>query len=251
VVERQVSAKNLYGESLAGVEDRPEVALGQYPAAVFVHGFSGDKDEGGMFVSFAEALTAHGLLVYRFDLSGCGESQGRYADTTLTKLAEDVRAALDFVKRQPIVDAARLGLLGFSLGATTALALRPRDVRCLMLLGAVAHPYEVLQVLFDEGFRPSGTSSRLTSRGQRVEVGPQFWQDFQRYDIPAEMKKLHVPTLFLHGERDDTVPLTEAQALFAVAANPKELVVIPGDRHKLTNPLAAERLLEWCERYLR
>src|SRR3989338_7509397 len=128
--EQRISTKNLVGETLIGIESRPDNDQIQYPAVVLVHGFYGDRDEHGMFVSFAEKLTEHGFLVYRFDLSGCGESEGEYSKTTLTKLAEDVRAILDFIKKRPAVDRRRLGLVGFSLGTSTILALRPRDVKC-------------------------------------------------------------------------------------------------------------------------
>lgn len=250
MIEQKISIKNLDGETLVGLEDRPDTGRMQYPAVVLVHGFYGDKDEE-MFIRFAKGLTTHGFMVYRFDLSGCGESEGDYAKTTITKLAEDVLSILDFVRSESQVDKMRIGMVGFSLGTTTILALRPKDVRCLVFIGALARPYEVLQLLFGEGFHPSAISSRVTSGGERVHVEPQFWSDFQRYDMTKQMNKLKVPVLFLHGELDDKVPLRESKLLFAAAAEPKEFVVVPGDKHELENSMVEEKLVSWCEQYLK
>jgi len=222
----------------------------QYPTVVFVHGFWGDRSEHGMFTNFATALTAHGFLVYSFDLSGCGESRGDYEQTSLTKLAQDLRAVIGFVRGQSIVDQSRFGLLGFSLGTTTILALHPRNVRAVVLAGAVAHPYETLRELFGEGFDPEGISTRFTSLGHRASIGPQFWQDLRRYDTVEDMRMLHVPTLLLHGAEDDIVPIKESRALFEVAAEPKKLTIIPGDHHPLFNPLAVTAVVEWFEKFL-
>ena len=249
--DEEVSLKNLAGEKLVGLEHSPDIQSSNCPAVLLVHGFYGDMDEWGMFKTFARLLTNKGFLVYRFDLSGCGRSEGDYSKTTLTKLAEDVRSILDFIKKRPAVDRRRLGLVGFSLGTSTILALRPRDVKCLVFIGSVAHPYELLQLLFGEGFHPGGVSSRVTSKGQRVEMGPAFWADFQRHNLPRQMSKLKAPILFLHGEKDNVVPLREAEILLDAAAEPKELVLTPEDGHNLTNSLAGEQLTSWFEKYLK
>lgn len=251
MIKKEINIKNLYNETLYGFEDAPEQEQPNYPAIIFAHGFYGNRDERGMFARFADALCAKGFLAYRFDFSGCGQSEGDYSKTTLTKLAEDIHVILNFVRTRSIVNSNKIGLVGFSLGATAVLALRPSDVQCFALIGSVAHPYELLQVLFGEGFHPAAVSSRVTSGGERVVVEPQFWADFQRYDIVKQMSKLKVPTLFLHGELDDVVPLRESQVLFEAARGPKELVIVPEDRHALTNSLAAIKLTEWFERYLK
>ena len=142
MVEKKIIAVNLSGEKLIGIETRPAVEQPQYPAVCLVHGFYGNKDEWGMFTIMAAELAERGIAAYRFDLSGCGESEGNYTDTNLTKLAEDVEAILEFVQSQSIVDRARIGLIGFSLGTTAILALRPSSIRCLVMIGSVAHPYE-------------------------------------------------------------------------------------------------------------
>ncbi|OGL58883.1 hypothetical protein A3H10_02495 [Candidatus Uhrbacteria bacterium RIFCSPLOWO2_12_FULL_46_10] len=251
MVEQKVSVVNSSGEKLIGLETKPSVEQPQYPAVIMVHGFYGNKDECGIFTTIVSALAEQGIVGYRFDLSGCGESEGSYAETTLTKLAEDVESILEFVESQPSVDRVRIGLIGFSLGTTAILALRPRNIRCLVMIGSVAHPYEILQVLFDEGFHPQGVSSRLTSSGKRVEVGPQFWQDFQRYNLIWQMRSLRVPTLFIHGEKDEIVPRTEVDALFNAAAEPKELVIVPGDKHVITDLASITKAIAWLEQYLK
>ncbi len=47
------------------------------------------------------------------------------------------------------------------------------------------------------------------------------------------------PTLLMQGDRDPTITMDEARAIFAPLAGPKTLAVFPGARHELY--LAADR----------
>src|SRR3990167_7129130 len=111
---KKVQTENNAGETLVGLENKPEEDRNKYPTVILVHGFGATKEEDGMFDDIAENLADNGILVYRFDFSGRGESEGDYANTSLTKQRDDLKSILDFVKSQPKVDSSRIGILGQS-----------------------------------------------------------------------------------------------------------------------------------------
>ena len=90
-------------------------------------------------VETARALPARDVAVLRFDLSGCGDSQGAFRDARLEHWRHDIRAAWEELGRR--THPAPRGLLGLRLGA--ALASRAcadlPDVAALCLWQPVVH----------------------------------------------------------------------------------------------------------------
>jgi len=254
--ENKVETFNEFHEKLVGLENLPEEILNKYPTMILVHGFGGDKREVGMFDDVAKSLTENNFLVYRFDFSGSGESEGDYSKTSLTKLVGDLRSIIDFVKKQPKVDVDRLALVGMSFGTSAAVALNAPEIKSYVLLGSVANPYEVLKNLFQEyTFNPEGESFRISSEGEHVEMGPQFWKDFSNYDLLKGISEIYKPICIIHGEKDTAAPLGEAKIFYKNANEPKKLVVIKNSDHGFyeldeRNEMIKE-LINWFEKYLK
>ena len=115
------------------------------PLIVLLHGFVGSKvGEHRLFVKAARHFTEKGYGVFRFDFSGCGESDGDYADVTVTKQLSEVQAVLNYVSVLPEVDANNIILIGHSLGGAVAslTAAKDRRIRKLILWSPVGKPYE-------------------------------------------------------------------------------------------------------------
>ncbi|MCR4324418.1 MAG: alpha/beta hydrolase [Candidatus Curtissbacteria bacterium] len=229
---RKIQTNNNLGDTLVGLETQPDEGRNKYPSVVLVHGFGATKEEGGMFDDITDSLAKSGILVSRFDFSGRGESEGNYSDTSLSKQRDDLESILDFVKSQPLVDTARIGVLGQSFGTPTTITLHP-DIKSLVLMGSFGHVKEIMKNLFGDGYNPSGISTRVKTDGETVKLNPVFWSDFENHDILASMKLIKYPVLFIHGSEDDIVPVSEMEALFNVANEPKEKVVIEGGDHGL------------------
>jgi fermentation-respiration switch protein FrsA (DUF1100 family) len=47
----------------------------------------------------------------------------------------------------------------------------------------------------------------------------------------AFIQKVHAPLLIVHGDADTIIPVAQGRKLFAMANEPKELVIIPGEGH--------------------
>ena len=124
------------------------------PLIVFVHGFMGNKvGEHRLFVKAARYFTDRGYAVFRFDFSGCGESDGDYADVTITKQLSEVQAVLNVVSKLPQVDPNNIILIGHSLGGAVASLTAAKDhrIRQLILSSPVGKPYEdIAEILGDQ-----------------------------------------------------------------------------------------------------
>lgn len=112
------------GTTLAGTLTRPG-GTAKAPAVVLIAG-SGpntrDEPVSGHkpFLLLADRLTRAGIAVLRYDKRGVGASGGKYGQATETEFIADAAAAAAWLRAQPGIDGARVGLIGHSEGAEIA-----------------------------------------------------------------------------------------------------------------------------------
>lgn len=103
----------------------PAIAAGEYPLVLLSHGSGGSADTLGWLTS---GLVAQGAIVLSVNHPGStsGDSSPRRS-TDLEARANDLSAALDMILADPtfapFVDQSAIGVVGFSLGGTTALGM--------------------------------------------------------------------------------------------------------------------------------
>jgi uncharacterized protein len=109
-------------------------------AVLVVHGGGGDRAGA---VAHAEMLARHGYGVLVYDARGRGESEGS-PNGFGWDWRKDVEGALALLKRQPDVDAHRIGALGLSTGADVLIEVAPddRDLAAIVADGAAAESFE-------------------------------------------------------------------------------------------------------------
>ena len=126
------------GLTLAGTLTLPEKG-DHYPVVVLISG-SGpqNRDEEMLghkpFLVLADYLTRQGIGVLRFDDRGVGQSTGNFETATTLDFADDVEAAVRFLKNDRNVR--NIGLIGHSEGGMVAplVASRSGDVSFIVLL---------------------------------------------------------------------------------------------------------------------
>lgn len=135
---------------LAGTLTIPKTK-GPHPTVVLISG-SGpqDRDESLMghrpFLVLADHLTRNGIAVLRFDDRGTAKSQGDFSTALTTDFADDVLAAVEFLKTRDEVDSKQIGLVGHSEGGLIApiVAADSEDIAFLVLLAGVGVPMDEL-----------------------------------------------------------------------------------------------------------
>lgn len=206
---------------------------GPFPALVLVHGPGpNDRDESifgnKVFADLAEGLASRGVAVLRYD-----KRTKVYADrmsemnyTVQQETVEDAIRAAELLGRQPEVNAARVYMLGHSLGGylLPRIATRYGKLAGLVFLAANARPVEIMALEENEyvaslnGHPSPDAEKRLADlRAEVLKVrdlkpgakGPPvimglplaYLLDLKSYD-PLSVKDLKAPMLFLQGGRD-------------------------------------------------
>lgn len=98
------------------------------PTTILLHGLPGIEKH----LDIAYALRDLGWNCLYFHFRGCWGSHGAY---DLAGLADDTRAAVDWVAEQPSVDTERIVLIGASTGSHPALVLGAADARVRAIVG--------------------------------------------------------------------------------------------------------------------
>jgi len=91
------------GLSLAGILRIPDGATGPGPAFLVLHGFGSNKN-GGVSKAVAELLDRFGYVTLRFDMRGCGDSQGERGRVICLEQVADTRNARAWLATRPEVD---------------------------------------------------------------------------------------------------------------------------------------------------
>lgn len=255
--ESFVEISNRRGKTLRGMIHRPGGLRRRRraPGVVFLHGFTGDRMESHwIFIKCARALARAGIASLRFDFYGSGESQGEFRQATLPGEIADAEDAVEFFRKQRGIDRQRVGLCGLSLGGCVAASIAQRvRAGAAVLWSAVAHP-ALLQSIGESTLKPVEGSAGCVEYDAR-EVSLRFLGNAKRFKPVNLLAAFGGPTLIIHGEKDETVPLSHAHDLFAASpATHKQLVIVPGADHTFAS-LAWERdvirrTVEWFRRHM-
>lgn len=182
------------GHTLAGTLSMP--TDGQHlTAAILITGSGGqDRDESILghkpFAVIADYLTQNGIAVLRLDDRGIGKSTGDFFSATSVDFANDISAAVDFLKGRPEIDPTKIGLIGHSEGGVVGpmVAAQRNDVAYVVMLAGLGTTGA--QVLIEQG--------QLISKAEGIsDDGLKFYADYQAHifdlireeDDVAKLKK--------------------------------------------------------------
>jgi dienelactone hydrolase len=196
---------------------------GPFPAIVMVHDCSGvGRRSSGAPRRWAAKLVPQGYVVILPDsFSPRGFPDGVCTDNKAQAAgpfvrAGDARAALAWLRTQPYVDGAHIGLMGGSHGGSTTLAT-------MFERGSGKDPGFAAAIALYPGCGVSYGSWRVTRHG-----GPGGPLSF------AGAYKPTAPLLILIGEKDDWTPAAPCQSLAAAAqqaGDPVSIKVYPDALH--------------------
>jgi uncharacterized protein len=88
-------------------------------AFLVLHGFGSSSESVGVMQP-TRVLSEFGYVTLRFDMRGCGKSEGEFGRVICLEQVEDLGNALDFLARHPAVDPDRIGVIGSSFGGAVA-----------------------------------------------------------------------------------------------------------------------------------
>ena len=207
---------------------------GAGPVLVFLPGYMSDM-AGSKACAVFDWATAHGRACLLLDYSGCGQSDGTFAEGTLSRWRGEVLALI-----AACCAARQVVLVGSSMGGwlmlLVALAI-PAQVAGLV--GIAAAPdftewgYDAAQqaalaagevVLEDNAYGPAPTPTH-----------PRFWADGQANRVLETAIPLNCAVHLLHGQRDPDVPWNVALKLAAALRSAAvQVTLIKDGDHRLS-----------------
>ena len=272
------------GLRLVGVLHRPR-GVGPFAAFLVLHGFGSNKDSGGS-VEAARLLGEFGYASLRFDMRGCGESEGERGRVICLEQVADTRNALSYLAGRSDIDGGRIGVVGHSFGAAVAVYTAGVDERvaaCISSGGwgdgekkfrrqhASAEAWERFSAMLGEGRRvraetgksimvprfdivpiPTGLRGNL-SAGSIMEFPFEVVESmyaFRANDVVGRIAPR--PLLLLHPAVDSVTPTEQSIDLFLHAGQPTDLHLVAGVDHFLfseANPVVTALVRAWLARH--
>jgi uncharacterized protein len=228
----------------------PEEKAPPYPVVILCHGVpSGNIDPSDPGYPFlAETLSAEGFAAYILRFQGTGNSEGNF---DILSWAHALESAIDYVWNLAEIDNDHIFVVGFSAGASVAIYVSAQDKR-VFAVAACASPANFSHITLPEN------SGLALARFRKIGIirDPEFPPDFEKW--VANFRKVNAlesvaeiaprPLLLLHSSRDPVVPVESSQNLFSRAGEPKQLIILPGDEHRLRHSeFAVATLINWLK----
>lgn len=190
-------------------------------------GLTGRRVAKDSLIGIGTGLWRAGNNVLVFDFRGRGESDDGPQSIGHREMA-DVRAALAYAKRN--YPEHRLGLFGFSMGASLAIRAAAEDPEILAVMAD--SPFtsidEILTGIFRRKRLPATLLVALARRVNQLLFGYDFAADSTRQAIARIAPR---PLLLIHGSADSTTPAAMAEELYKLASEPRELWLEPDVEH--------------------
>ncbi len=177
--------------TLEGVWHLPQ-GTGPFPGVVVCHPhpFYGGSMQTSVIIAICQALSRQQVAAFRFNFRGVEYSEGSFGGGIAEQ--EDVKAALSLVLSASEIDSERIGLAGYSFGASVALPVAIQDERVSLL--ALVSP----------------------------TLSDAAWQ---------ELKACHKAKFLIVGDMDFVAPQQQLQQHFAEVPEPKQYQVVSGADH--------------------
>jgi pimeloyl-ACP methyl ester carboxylesterase len=256
------------GLTLAGVVSVPEGTGPSERRAAFMvlHGFGSNMTAGNVLKPCA-MLGELGYATLRFDMPGCGESEGEKGRLICLEQVGAVSEGLSMLARHPQIDPARIGVIGSSFGAAVAVYAGGVDSRIAAVISSGGwghgerkfrgqHPtpeaWARFTAMLEEGKRHRAQTgqSLMVPRYDIVPIPPemrghlaagsvqmfpaetaQSMFDFRAEDVVGAIAPR--PLLLIHSASDSVTPTEQSVEMFKRAGQPAELHLFSGLDHFL------------------
>lgn len=214
-------------------------------AVIFAHEFASDRS---IAIRYCKPLADQGIDVLALDFRGHGASPGQPgyqprqwpSDRETADLSGAIAFMRDYLVREN--RSPRIALFGLSRGACSAILAAPAHREVCAIVCDGAYSSDTATEFFMKRFATIFARLRFVARSHP----PAFWKlmrmlVFREYrrrsgcNFPSVRKAIkrmgRQPILFIHGEKDSYIPVTQCQALYDLAHGPKSLWIVPEARH--------------------
>lgn len=275
------------GLKLAGVVRVPDaVKPGERrPAFIVMHGFGSNMNSSNVLEP-CRMFEKLGYVTLRFDMPGCGESEGERGRIICLEQVSAASNALTFLAKHPQVAPDRIGMIGSSFGAAVAVYCGGVDKRVAAVISSGGwgdgerkfrgqHPtpqgWKKFTDMLTEGKRhrertgqslmvprydivPIPEHLRKHLSQNSIEMFPaetaQSMFDFRADDVIGQTAPR--PILLLHSSVDSVTPTEQSIEMFKRAGQPCDLHLFAETDHFMfseTNTRVRSVIYDWLDKY--
>ena len=184
---------------------------------ILIHGY-GNPGGKGQMADHIEYLQAAGYSTVIPDLRSFGQSDGNKTTFGVTEW-QDISQLYDYIKSLPENKDKKIGFMGVSMGATTAIVAAGQTGKGDFIIASV--PFVDFRSLF--GFRLSDTKyASIIYPFVRLAGHLELGLNYRRFTPIELIGKVNVPILIFSAARDEYVSSADAGKLFQMANDPKK-----------------------------
>jgi hypothetical protein len=198
------------------------------PCVICSHGLFSSK-ESSKFIAMAEQLAGEGFVAIRYDHRGCGVSEGKIEETTVSDRLKDLDSIIRFIGQRFSITR-RIGLFGSSMGGY------------ISLLKAAQVPPVSAVVVWATPFKLGGTRRDDNEEGYPL-LEESFYEDLNNHkllEVIGRIKRCFV----LHGQKDELVPVWHSNKIYENLADPKKIEIFPCGDHRFTDVTDRKRAMD-------
>jgi dipeptidyl aminopeptidase/acylaminoacyl peptidase len=226
----------------------------KYPLILSIHGGPHGMF-GWAFNPTFQIYAANGYAVLYLNPRGSSGYGQKFSDGTLNEWGggdyKDLMLGVDeALRRNPWIDKERMGVTGGSYGGfmTNWIITQTPRFRCAVAVASLSNLV-------------SFYSTSLYQDLIHAEFGGFPWDNYDllwQWSPLRYVKQVQTPTLFIHGEQDNDVHITQAEEMYmALKRRGVETVMVryPREGHGLQEPLhkvdALDRTIRWFDKFLK
>lgn len=254
-VPEEITFQSFDGTTIQGWLMRPlRTRDEKVPLILNIHG-GPHGSYGWSFNPAFQVYAAHGYAVLYLNPRGSSGYGQKFSDGTLNEWGggdyKDLMAGLDeALKRNSWIDANRLAVTGGSYGGfmTNWVITQTPRFRAAVAVASLSNLI-------------SFYSTSLYQDLVHAEFGGYPWDNYDllwQWSPLRYVRQVQTPTMFIHGENDNDVHITQAEEMYMALKRrgvDSVLVRYPREGHGLREPKhqvdALERTLAWFDRYLK
>jgi pimeloyl-ACP methyl ester carboxylesterase len=286
MAEERVAFKSK-GLPMAGTVRVPDgvVSRERRPAFLVLHGFGSNMKSSNVLLPCG-MLEKLGYVTLRFDMPGCGESEGERGRLICLDQVATTSDALTFLAKHPNVEPDRIGVIGSSFGAAVAVYTGGVDKRVAAVISsggwgdgerkfrgqhATPEAWKKFTAMLEEGKHHRARTGKPLMvprydivpipehlRGHLAEGSVQMFPsetaqsmyDFRADDVVGKMAPR--PLLLLHSSVDSVTPTEQSVELFKRAGQPTDLHLFAETDHFMfaeSNTRVHTVIFDWLARY--
>lgn len=249
-MSEKIYFKDSNGVELCGILSNPSNDILR-PIIILCHGFTTSKNNS-TGIKLEQVLNKENIATFRFDFFGHGESKGDFSEITISRAVDSILRSIEYLES---LGYSKIGLFGSSFGGISSIIASSKisDLSLLVLKSPVSDYLEVETMRRSEEdikeWRDKGYVIHINSKGEEKKLDYSFFEDIKNNNGYEHAENIKIPTLIVHGDKDDIVPIEQSRKTASIIKNCK-LEVINGASHKYTNPGEFDKMINIVSKFI-